>query len=402
MIIWLASYPRSGNTFLRTVMHSVFGIQTTSIPPETGDSPLASAIGNYDPGTCDLAALAADEKTHFVKTHELPADDSPAIYIIRDGRASIATYCHFLRGPGKYQAALPDLIMGRIGYGSWSRHVEAWTTRPNAKTLILQFDDLTAKTRELRPEIAAFCGLEAQDDRILSFEELHAKAPNHFRSGSSTDWQNLFTEEDEDLFWAMHGPVMEQFGLGGGDRVRSSAVRSLERIYGDLVETKASSVPAQRLNEMQGRLLALEKDCRDRLDANCRLATDLQMHTAGRQELLDANNRLAAELRLLDAGRQELLEANGRIWKELEALQKERESILEANGRLSTELQLFRQDREASLEANSRLAEELALLQTDRATLLESNQRLANDLAAAKLELGSRKTIIHKLFRRAG
>ena len=32
-ITWLASYPRSGNTFLRTILFNCFGIKTASIYP---------------------------------------------------------------------------------------------------------------------------------------------------------------------------------------------------------------------------------------------------------------------------------------------------------------------------------------------------------------------------------
>ncbi len=32
-VIWLASYPRSGNTLLRTVLYQCFGIQSASVYP---------------------------------------------------------------------------------------------------------------------------------------------------------------------------------------------------------------------------------------------------------------------------------------------------------------------------------------------------------------------------------
>jgi hypothetical protein len=408
MIVWLASYPRTGNTFLRTVLHSVFGARTTSMPLEPNDTPLAEVIGNYDPGTTDLAALTADPQTHFVKTHEVPLDDNPAIYIIRDGRAAIASYWHFLRGPGNYKAELSDLIMGRVGYGSWSRHVEAWCSGRQAKTLLLQFDDLTANTQLVIPKIAEFCGLEAKADRILTFEELHGKAPDHFRSGSSKDWKNVFTDEDEDLFWTMHGSVMERYGFGGGSRIVPSAIRSLERIYGDLIEAKTSSVTTQCFEELQTRLLGLETDCRDRLHANNRLAAELALVRDDRQELLECNNRLAAELALVRDGRQELLECNNRLAAETEAVRKDRQEMLKANERLAAELKVFQTDREEMLGANGRLAAELEVFRKDREAMLgvngrleEENHRLASEITTLKAELESRRSVFDRLFRRA-
>jgi hypothetical protein len=39
MIVWLASYPRSGNTFVRTLLHSAFGLESYSLHCDEGDFP---------------------------------------------------------------------------------------------------------------------------------------------------------------------------------------------------------------------------------------------------------------------------------------------------------------------------------------------------------------------------
>ena len=93
MLIWLASYPRSGNGFLRLTLHRYFRCQSAAKhaprSPQgrsTGAMPYAIKL----PGT--LAEAAASSQLYFVKTHDrVEADDSPAIYIYRDGRASLAT-----------------------------------------------------------------------------------------------------------------------------------------------------------------------------------------------------------------------------------------------------------------------------------------------------------------------
>ncbi len=43
MIVWLASYPRSGNTFLRLVLHRLFGVPTYSVYED--DDPVAQRVG---------------------------------------------------------------------------------------------------------------------------------------------------------------------------------------------------------------------------------------------------------------------------------------------------------------------------------------------------------------------
>ena len=43
MIVWLASYPRSGNTFLRLVLHRLFGVPTYSVYED--HDPVALRVG---------------------------------------------------------------------------------------------------------------------------------------------------------------------------------------------------------------------------------------------------------------------------------------------------------------------------------------------------------------------
>ena len=43
MIVWLASYPRSGNTFLRVVLHNVYGVSTYSVYED--NDPVAQRVG---------------------------------------------------------------------------------------------------------------------------------------------------------------------------------------------------------------------------------------------------------------------------------------------------------------------------------------------------------------------
>ena len=43
MVVWLASYPRSGNTFLRIVLHRLYGVPTYSVYDD--DDPVAQRVG---------------------------------------------------------------------------------------------------------------------------------------------------------------------------------------------------------------------------------------------------------------------------------------------------------------------------------------------------------------------
>src|SRR5690348_16713218 len=91
MITWLASYPRSGNTLLRAILREMFGVQSYSLYDDKNDfgnkPEVAEAVGHVSHGRTpeEFYRFAADSsEMYFVKTHEAPRDDSPAIYVVRD------------------------------------------------------------------------------------------------------------------------------------------------------------------------------------------------------------------------------------------------------------------------------------------------------------------------------
>lgn len=155
MLVWVASYPRSGNSFFRIALHRLYGHR--SVREQTRGVEL--------PGGCELACdlwtmltdpeMAGDDGLYFVKTHEMPHESScPAIYLVRDGRDSLVSYAWFSRirhqglqreqiTPDLYRRALHGVMHDTQGaYGGWSHNVLAWSGRPN--TCVLKFEELIA------------------------------------------------------------------------------------------------------------------------------------------------------------------------------------------------------------------------------------------------------------------
>lgn len=95
MIVWLASYPRSGNTFLRIVLHRLYGVPTYSVYDD--DDPVAQRVGpvlvKYRPRPADRKVMTEGAEVHFVKMHKRrKADGHPAISALQTWSArSIAT-----------------------------------------------------------------------------------------------------------------------------------------------------------------------------------------------------------------------------------------------------------------------------------------------------------------------
>ena len=133
-MIWLASFPRSGNTFFRNVLFDVYGIESSEFHMETNKKVLH-----------DFYSFPV-VKTH-VLPHNLPKDlqSMKSVYIIRDGRDALVSIAHHRKdiiAPGSnYYKNLTEAILARGGsfFGGWSTNVEHWT---NKADLLIRYEDL--------------------------------------------------------------------------------------------------------------------------------------------------------------------------------------------------------------------------------------------------------------------
>ncbi|HEY2891184.1 MAG TPA: hypothetical protein VGJ31_11180, partial [Dongiaceae bacterium] len=86
MIVWLASYPRSGNTMLRAMLKQAFGASSYSMyddPADIGMIPEVGCAVGHKPLETSFRDLYFREQGMiepvFVKTHSAPGDSNLAI-----------------------------------------------------------------------------------------------------------------------------------------------------------------------------------------------------------------------------------------------------------------------------------------------------------------------------------
>jgi hypothetical protein len=137
-VVYLVSYPRSGNTLVREYFSILQGRPQRSIYPgdvvEAADPPMTHALD-------DVA---------FVKSHRIPADGSPMIYLVRDGRNATLSFLYmaFLFG-GHHYSDLAEVCEGiaRLDAveGSWADHVmQAVRSSETRKTLFVRYEDVVS------------------------------------------------------------------------------------------------------------------------------------------------------------------------------------------------------------------------------------------------------------------
>jgi len=219
MIIWLASFPRSGNTFFRVLLNSVFGIKTYSIYDDRYDiganKTLREVVGHeFLPTNFDLVQARVEQTLYFIKTHDYPATDhtDKVIYLLRDGRESTLSYCRYLQDYTSQKKSLREVINGDTQFGTWGQHVAAWAPENAPDTLLVRFEELIRDPLALVPRLEQFAGIKAVSEQVPSFDELHRRGPKFFRSGKTDSWKAEYSQADHLAFWLRNYSIMRRFG----------------------------------------------------------------------------------------------------------------------------------------------------------------------------------------------
>lgn len=221
MITWLASYPRSGNTFFCVTLLRAFGLDPISRYNETKLFQATQSPVPIDDHDAAIKSLRNSTDHWIMKTHHLPDNNDRTIYLVRDGRDSLVSYAwHVLMNIHKlekheisrelYLSTLRDLILEtKSPYGTWGENVINWTKRPN--TIIIKFEDLirspldqissTLKAFEIKYD-------KCDENALQSFAQLHRLKPKQYRKGKIGAWRDDMTPEFHDLFWEKNGTAM--------------------------------------------------------------------------------------------------------------------------------------------------------------------------------------------------
>jgi len=228
MKCWLASFPRSGNTYFRNILYYVYGVESSTWHKESR----YPVDKNYD-------------QFDFVKTHLLPSElepnDStiPAIYLVRDGRDALVSIAHHrsdIVQPGSdFSQNLNEAIIAAGGsfFGGWSHNVNAWLQRAN---IVIKFEDLIEDPKQVFQRVETLIDLPAPNwCKLPNFEELKFGKPKYggqttskkinispeefsdkfFRKGKSGGWKGDMSSAHLDLFWHFHSDVMDRMGYSG-------------------------------------------------------------------------------------------------------------------------------------------------------------------------------------------
>jgi hypothetical protein len=237
LIVWLASYPRSGNTYLRVVLHALYGVPTYSVYDD--DDPVAQRVGvglvGYEPKPEDRARMAESDEVHFVKTHKRrKADGHPAIYLVRDGRDAVVSHARLRAsiddpsGRRSFESFLHveitrPFIESQPSSGPWGGNVLSWLRNAAAPVVLLRYEDLIADAAKAAAEVVSSLMLRllpVAGAVVPRFGDLHGIDPTFFRRGVVGSHRDEMPPDLHDLFWARpeNAAAMRLLGYGEPER----------------------------------------------------------------------------------------------------------------------------------------------------------------------------------------
>ena len=258
MIVWIASYPKSGNTWIRSFLCSYFFLDLDKESfsfdvlrhmPVFPNKKLFNAFGSNPKNLQELAKswiqvqkkINLNKKVNFLKTHNAfgnykkhhftdKINTLGAIYIVRDPRDVLVSYSKHMK---KSISETLKLIQddNHIGFledqegvigdirGSWSQHYNSWKNFNIREKLIIKYEDLIEDPfnnfLKAINYLNRLIGLKVDEEnikkciKITSFNNLQnlekttgfkEKLTNHsdvpfFNTGKVKQWQKVLDKE---------------------------------------------------------------------------------------------------------------------------------------------------------------------------------------------------------------
>lgn len=274
-IVWLASYPKSGNTWFRVLLANLErGRSGPASINELGAPTFGSralfdreaGIDSADLSAAEtdrlrpqvyrqLASAVRDDEPAFYKIHDAflaPEDPRPlvpvdasrgAIYLVRNPLDVCISYAR--HSSWNIDTAIQRMADGRHALArgrarldnqlrqylsSWSGHACSWIDNGELPVHVVRYEDLKARPVETLAAALAFAGLARETAEIeravewsrferlqaqeaaLGFSEKPMGLPSFFRRGISGGWREDLTPEQADRIRRDHGPTMRRLG----------------------------------------------------------------------------------------------------------------------------------------------------------------------------------------------
>ncbi|MCU0434197.1 MAG: sulfotransferase domain-containing protein [Bacteroidia bacterium] len=223
--IFLCSYPKSGNTWLRFILAYLIS-NRIDITPRNIDEIVPDVYMAVDKAN-------ALPSPRILKTHHALLGDYPkTIYIVRDVRDVMLSYYHYQIALGAFKGSFTSFIDAADTlhpFGTWSEHVARaleFAQKHPERILLLRYEDLIEQPETEVKKLAAFIGSKlshsiteaislSEFGRLKELEAQHGSSfsdksgKQFFRSGKSGQALSELSSNDNQLLLTRHHEMMK-------------------------------------------------------------------------------------------------------------------------------------------------------------------------------------------------
>jgi hypothetical protein len=207
--VFIVSYPRSGNTWMRFLLANLLAPQETIT---------FRNIENFVPDLHKSAAVLDDwPGRRYIKSHHPCYDRYPRfIYLFRDGRDAVVSYYHYVTEKKAFIGGFDEFLFSprAAKFGSWREHVSGaldFAASYPGRVLVLQYERMLERTREFAAKAASFAGIDCDESSLAaaiaksSFDQLRSIEKKFggekiddlgafFRTGETGRWRRYFSD----------------------------------------------------------------------------------------------------------------------------------------------------------------------------------------------------------------
>tara|TARA_B100000123_G_C25679644_1_gene405824 strand:- start:233 stop:1069 length:837 start_codon:yes stop_codon:yes gene_type:complete len=258
MIIWIASYPKSGNTYIRSFLSAYFFTNTGNFDfkllkniEQFPDKQFFNGfIDNIDDASKSWLSIQKDliktNKTRFLKTHSAfisfnnnqftnAETTLGSVYIVRDPRSIVTSIMnHFSMDQFEAAEMLFDEDRGIKSsdgnlatysfLSSWCNHFNSWNNLKTIKSILIKYEDLEKSNEEIFSNLIRYINnligsnegidhqkfIKALETTKFSFlkkkegeegfvESVYSKSKDHkipfFNQGFKNDWEKVLEKK---------------------------------------------------------------------------------------------------------------------------------------------------------------------------------------------------------------
>ena len=236
--VFVASYPRSGSTWLRFMLFEIL----TQKDAEFDD------VNRYIPdvgGQRDAVALLPNQG-RLIKTEEaFRPDYRRAIYLVRDGRDVALSEYAYQKAQGWIDCSFDDYLKMFVNgnasaYGSWEEHARSWIESPlnaGGDLMLVSYRELKQKSEPTLTRIAEFLKVRVpaqviqnaiQNNNLQNMRKKEDRAPQigydprtksiaeekrFVRSGAVGGWRERLTPAQAEYLQRNTGKMLVRLGF---------------------------------------------------------------------------------------------------------------------------------------------------------------------------------------------